>query len=191
MVQYSFGQYDPIGQGLITVQGVFTKEECEKIIQLGKNLENACIGDESKNNGIRKSKIDWINVEDETKWIFDRMAGVILDMNEQIYRFDLTGFQEGFQLTKYDKGDLYREHMDAGVGGVIPRKLSAVVQLTDESTYEGGNLELICGSVSKTLADRKQGSVTIFPSFFVHRVNEVTKGTRYSLVSWVCGPQFK
>jgi PKHD-type hydroxylase len=33
--------------------------------------------------------------------------------------------------------------------------------------------------------------MTLFPSFVLHRVTPVTKGTRYSLVAWVSGPPFK
>jgi len=30
----------------------------------------------------------------------------------------------------------------------------------------------------------------VFPSFMWHRVNKVTKGVRYSLVSWILGYPF-
>jgi len=38
---------------------------------------------------------------------------------------------------------------------------------------------------------KEQGSVVIFPSFTFHRVTPVTKGTRYSLVSWSVGNPWK
>jgi PKHD-type hydroxylase len=38
---------------------------------------------------------------------------------------------------------------------------------------------------------RKRGTVIIFPSFLQHRVTEVKRGTRYSLVQWYNGPEFK
>ena len=37
----------------------------------------------------------------------------------------------------------------------------------------------------------EQGSIVIFPSFMWHRVCQITKGTRYSLVIWNCGNEFK
>ena len=36
-----------------------------------------------------------------------------------------------------------------------------------------------------------KGSMVIFPSDTFHRVNPVTKGTRYSLVIWCVGDPFR
>jgi len=36
-----------------------------------------------------------------------------------------------------------------------------------------------------------KGSIVVFPSFVWHRVQPVTKGTRYSLVVWNLGYPFK
>ena len=36
-----------------------------------------------------------------------------------------------------------------------------------------------------------KGSIVVFPSFVWHRVQPVTKGTRYSLVIWNLGYPFK
>ena len=38
---------------------------------------------------------------------------------------------------------------------------------------------------------RDQGTVIVFDSRDWHRVTPVTKGTRYSLVCWTVGPNFK
>ena len=38
---------------------------------------------------------------------------------------------------------------------------------------------------------REQGCCTVFPSYVLHQVTPVTKGTRYSLVAWIGGPDFK
>jgi len=38
---------------------------------------------------------------------------------------------------------------------------------------------------------KEQGTLTIFPSFVLHKVTPVTKGERNSLVTWVTGKQFK
>ena len=36
----------------------------------------------------------------------------------------------------------------------------------------------------------KKGAMILFPSFLLHKVSPVTKGTRNSLVGWVRGPNF-
>ena len=38
---------------------------------------------------------------------------------------------------------------------------------------------------------RKVGTVLIFPSFLQHRVTKVTKGSRYSVVGWYEGNDWK
>lgn len=68
---------------------------------------------------------------------------------------------------------------DGRMGG-IPT-LSVLGVLNDD--YEGGNLVFWESEEIKL----KAGEIIIFPSNFMypHRVDEVTKGTRYSYVSWV------
>ena len=53
---------------------------------------------------------------------------------------------------------------------------------------EGGEFEFFDNNTN--LIKEKMGTVIVFPSYMVHRVRPVTKGTRYSLVSWFCGEPF-
>lgn len=73
--------------------------------------------------------------------------------------------------------------------GKANRKLSLVCQLSDPSEYEGGEFQINPGG-SILVPERTKGTVIIFPSYLVHRVAPVTKGTRRSLVLWVEGPAF-
>lgn len=70
------------------------------------------------------------------------------------------------------------------------RKLSMVIQLSDPSEYEGGELLLHLGN-NPTRIERKKGLAVFFPSYILHEVTPVTKGERYSLVAWVHGKPFK
>ena len=40
-------------------------------------------------------------------------------------------------------------------------------------------------------ASREKGTIIIFPSFILHRVTPITKGTRESMVGWVSGPPYR
>lgn len=75
------------------------------------------------------------------------------------------------------------------------RKLSMTINLTDPTTYEGGDLMFNFGendgSITTVSESKKQGTVIVFPSFLDHCVSPVTKGTRYSLVNWIVGRPFK
>lgn len=168
----------------------FTPDECEKIIELGEsqNLHKGLAGGEVRS--IRKSDIAFIHPDDSNAWIFQRIAGIITNLNERFFRFDLIGLGEGFQFTKYSApGEKYGRHIDNALGLPV-RKLSFTLQLSDPDSYEGGDLCLYTGE-EPTLMQRKQGYVAVFPSWILHEVTPVTKGTRYSLVAWVTGPPFK
>jgi PKHD-type hydroxylase len=171
--------------------GIFTKEECEKIITIGtRNLEDALVNAEnSLDHEIRKSKVSWISAGVETNWIFQRLTDTITSINAQYFKFDLWGMAEGLQFTKYEApGGKYNPHIDSMYKGRI-RKLSITVQLSDPEDYEGG--ELIINNGGELVMDKKQGRAILFPSYMMHGVKPVTKGTRYSLVVWITGPQFK
>lgn len=168
----------------------FTKEECEKIIDISKNNFTKSHTEEEKFKTLRKSEDFWIENTKENEWLYNLMSDLTLDANKE-WNFDITGFTEPFQLTKYEKGGKYDFHMDTGVQGCpMARKLSIVIQLNDPSEYEGGELEIKCDG-GDVFVEKGQGNVVVFPSFFWHRVTEITKGTRYSLVSWVGGPSFR
>jgi PKHD-type hydroxylase len=70
------------------------------------------------------------------------------------------------------------------------RKLSCVVQLSDPSDYEGGELQMNSGAQIISVP-REKGLVTFFSSFVLHRVTPVTKGVRKSLVAWISGPNLR
>ena len=86
--------------------------------------------------------------------------------------------------------------MDKGnnsiIGGRV-RKLSMTILLNDD--YEGGDFQFATYAKEQcevvTPEYNKQGTVIVFPSDMEHRVLPVTKGTRYSLVTWFLGPPFQ
>ncbi len=80
--------------------------------------------------------------------------------------------------------------MDCGPGNGSPRKLSMVLQLSDPSEYEGGDLELFT-SANPIITKKQKGIIHAFPSYVMHRVTPVTKGVRKTLVVWIAGPRFK
>jgi len=171
-------------------EDAFSPEECRKIIALGesKDLYKGKAGGEIKS--IRKSDVVFLFASDDTKWVFERITSVVTRLNDRFFRFDLLGLAEGLQFTRYSApGERYGRHIDNGLDMPV-RKLSFTLQLSAPEDYEGGDLCLHLGE-EETLTQRKQGYVAVFPSWTLHEVKPVTKGTRYSLVAWVTGPPFK
>lgn len=141
---------------------------------------------------IRRSNISWLQCNDETEWIFHKLSHIVSSLNSQFYGFNLTGFGEPLQLTNYDESEngMYGWHQDYGGNHSISRKLSLVLQLTDPSEFEGGNLQVLTTGQPQNIS-KQRGLVVCFPSYQLHQVTPVTRGSRQSLVAWISGPAFK
>jgi len=173
--------------------GAFTEKQLDHLQnEAKKSGQEATVGigrDAPINESIRRSELNWIPNSPETEGIFNTLGRVVSKLNAQWYGFDLVGFGERLQLTNYDerKEGMYGWHQD--FGAEVSRKLSVVVQLTDPSEYEGGNLELMASNVIKI--KKQRGLIVVFPSWTLHQVTPVVKGSRQSLVAWISGPDFK
>jgi PKHD-type hydroxylase len=183
----------------VTAKKVFSKSECEQIIKYAnlkqKNNAEICLNNKiTIDSSIRQTKLVWISLEDcetyEMHELFKRFGSVAYHLNEQFFKFDLFGFSEDFQFCEYNApNDKYDWHMDKVFGKGI-RKLSLTLQLNDPNEYEGGNFEIMTGKNFETIK-LEQGEVIVFPSYILHRVTEITKGKRNSLVGWASGKPFK
>ena len=188
-------QVDPVHL-FVWSDNVFSKEECEKIIKLAKKQKTIKseigLGDVKiqTEKSIRDSEIIWISPTDEFGWLFKKIAIVATELNKKFFNFDILGAIEGLQFTSYKAPTgKYRKHVDRNFGGLV-RKLSLTIQLSDPKDYQGGELCLYEGEESH-VAGKQQGTVIIFPSFVLHEVRQVTKGQRYSLVTWITGKPFQ
>lgn len=177
-------------------EGAFTDQELDWLQERAmKAEERATVGGNPTGDDlakIRRSQVSWMNKTQDTAWVFEKLAHVASSLNTQYFRFDLTGFGEPLQLTNYDQSEngMYGWHQDYG-GKLSPsRKLSMVMQLTDPSRYEGGNLQVVTGGEPQTVR-KQRGLIAVFPSYVLHQVTPVTQGSRQSLVAWISGPAFK
>lgn len=188
----------------LVIPSAFTAAECRAVVDLGSRAaaSEATVQDGAADQAdpvLRQARVAWLTPDDDTGWIFDRLASLAERVNET-YRFELTGFSEDLQFTTYDRpGSFYTWHQDGLDGPVATRKLSLVVQLSDPTDYEGSDLELL-EVVEDYPADegaawhaktRRRGAAIAFPAFEYHRVTPLRSGTRHSLVCWVSGPPFR
>lgn len=173
----------------------FSEEQLNTIISICDGLvtNTATVGNNEVIEDIRVSDTAWLGCNPQTQFIYDNLAWAVRNINGQFFDFDLYGFVEDFQYTIYrGNGGKYDWHLDRGPSknGQGPRKLSLVLQLSDPSEYEGGDLEIFVKHEPKKI-EKKKGLVVMFPSFVLHRVTPVTNGIRRTLVVWVTGPKFK
>lgn len=176
----------------------FSAEELDKIYREVATIpfQNAIIGVNNEEDlNIRSSSIKWIPPSEQWTWLYEKLMNMIMEANNAIWHFDLHSLTDFIQYTEYyaDKGGHYTWHQDIGPGEMSKRKISITVQLSDPSEYEGGDLELFRGgNIEEAIkAPKGKGVVFIFPSYMMHRVTKITKGTRRSFVLWVGGEHYK
>ena len=175
-----------------------SSEICQNLINLGEGKWNeAQVLNKEKFGGldnVRKSDIVWVNEQ----WVYDLVWPYMESVNEQAgWKYEIDA-AESCQVTRYTEEGFYDWHRD-GIGSHNEvtnepdnkfrhgntRKLSMSIILNDD--FEGGDFEIY----GEDTPELPKGSVIVFPSFIQHRVASVTKGTRYSLITWFVGPPFK
>lgn len=96
-------------------------------------------------------------------------------------KFPLCSIEEdsGYELLKYPEGCFYVEHTDSFKAR--PRAVSCSFILNDD--FEGGEFAFFNKELKYKL---EKGDALMFPSNFMypHEVMPVTKGTRYSIITW-------
>jgi len=178
--------------------GYFSEDDLNRIKEYceAQDLETAQITKETSINplidsSIRKSKVRFVNLENDNAWMFSRLFQIVDFLNTEYYRFNLIGF-ENFQYTVYDEeGSHYNYHSDliSLQNTALMRKLSFSLILSDPSEYEGGEFEIdVRGEYLKI--DQLKGRIIVFPSWAIHRVTPIISGTRKSIVIWALGPRF-
>lgn len=132
----------------------------------------------------RKSETVWLKPEHDRE-LYRLVENTFRRVNAQRFRFSIYGMAP-IQVIRYVPGCFFAEHFDFGMGDAAKRKLSLLVQLSDPTHYEGGEIVLS----GYTTMPKTRGAACLFPSWVAHRVNEVKSGTRYSLAAWAKGSYF-
>jgi len=179
----------------------FSKEYCNAIVaeanKIPKQTATLGVDGAAENNEWRKSQIAFIQ-RNMTQWtpLFDDIWKFVYQANNDWFNFHISKF-DYIQFAEYNsdiQGE-YKRHNDVfymNGDPVYHRKLSAVIQLTDPSEYDGGDFEMYgIDSTIPVQQFRNQGSMIVFPSFIDHAALPVTRGVRHSLAIWVDGPKWR
>ena len=166
------------------------------------------------NKEKRNSQNAWIPTQ---HWVGGFIWHYIERANRENFLYDLHCIDgESMQYTRYEEGQFYGWHNDAGLATQykpvtvgnrnlgaelaqdfinenceMVRKLSFAIQLSDPEDYEGGNVQMLDEAGSSYIMPRQRGTMCLFDSRTMHRVLKVRKGMRKSLVGWVVGPRWK
>lgn len=172
----------------------FSKEHLDR---LSKDLDSIPFVDGgtygTANAAIRTSKVKWLPQDKRFEWLYDLINNLAIEANNTNWKFDIHAMLEQIQYTEYYAADNghYTWHQDIGPNDASKRKVSVTIQLSDSHEYEGGDLQIWQGGTTIQTCPRGAGVGVLFPSYMMHRVTPVTKGTRKSLVLWIGGSHFK
>lgn len=191
----NFKQHQNEPQNYYWFEKGFTNEELDKIYNdlADVPFEKATTLSGKAEKEVRTSRIKWIPRDSNWNWLYEKLMNMAVEANNELWGFDLIAADELIQYTEYlaeDEGH-YTWHQDIGPDMASLRKVSLTVQLSEDSEYEGGDLQLWRGGNNIVTSERGAGVVFIFPSYMMHRVSKVTKGTRRSFVLWVGGQHYK
>jgi predicted 2-oxoglutarate/Fe(II)-dependent dioxygenase YbiX len=182
----------PPFQPYATAAGFLTDAEMDRLIaDHASSLAEGKLGPGNTNAQIRRSQVVMLGTDEKYAWLYDRLWAAARECNRQFFCVDIAGVETNVQLGRYDSSDrgFYNWHTD--FAGVRPlRKLSISIQLSRPEDYDGGDLELMYGIEPQKL-DKARGTFIVFPSFLLHRVTPVTRGTRWSLVAWILGTRWR
>jgi hypothetical protein len=116
------------------------------------------------------------------------LTAIGLQVNHQVWQYNITHSNQS-EFLMYDVNGKYETHVDTfHQRSNETRKLTVLAFLNDD--FEGGKF-YIQNSHERLYPQQTPGTVLVFPSFMPHGVEPVTKGIRYSIVTWMVGEYFK
>jgi predicted 2-oxoglutarate/Fe(II)-dependent dioxygenase YbiX len=140
-------------------------------------------------NHLRHCSVMHLDYESPILQVIEPYLADVLPQLRQHFRCQITGFGESWQFCRYRRGDRFAWHLDTGPGEPSTRKISLVIQLSAANAYRGGELEFC--PASNIRAQRSQGALIAFPSFYTHRVSRIEAGERFTLVGWLHGRPYE
>ena len=173
----------------------FTEAECLRILDqiASAPTRDAKLVGQAQHHNVRRADLVWLDEVEGCEWVTERAIDLVRVANREMFDFDITDFSESPQVARYDSSreGHFDWHSDIGDGRLAARrKLTIVIQLDAGAGYQGGDLQIMPSNHTVTAA-RRRGDAVMFPSFMLHRVTPVTKGTRHSLTLWCHGPSFR
>ena len=158
-----------------------------KILNTDLNTENDFWEDGKNTAGKLAAKVKnnlQMNRESELSKKYSKLIQKKILNNSLIKSFTLPKSIHGIMFTKALKGMKYGRHIDNAYMSSGRADLSFTIFLSDKSEYGGG--ELIVENLDKENKFKlNRGEIIIYPSIYLHSVQEVIKGERFVCVGWI------
>lgn len=177
---------------IVVIKNALTHPLCDAILEEFKNSDewlDTEVGNGKTDKNIRNCQtiiISYPHIIQKNKkirlkldkYIFASVAKCIEKYNSK-FPHCMIEEDSGYELLKYSEGCFYTEHTDSFKAR--PRAVSCSFILNDD--FEGGEFAFFNKKLKYKL---EKGDALMFPSNFMypHEVMPVTKGTRYSIITW-------
>ena len=114
-----------------------------------------------------------------TTFIINKMVS-----NPLIKSFSLTKKIHGTMFTKSKRGMKYGTHIDNAYMSTGRADLSFTIFLNKKNEYKGGEL-IVDDMNTEHKFKLNEGEIVIYPSTYLHSVNEIDNGERLVCVGWI------
>ena len=161
-------------------------EELE-IVKKNINKENFLWEDGKQTAGSHAAKVKnnlQFKRDSDLSKKFSRLITKKILSNELIKSFALPKKVHGTIFSKYTKGMRYGRHIDNVYMSSGRADLSFTIFINSKDDYKGGEL-LIEDLNSEDKFKLDTGQIIIYPSTFLHSVEEVTDGERLVFIGWI------
>ena len=161
----------------------------EELETINKNLKNQkdLWEDGKKTAGSYASKVKnnlQLNRNSEFSKKYTELIKRKILSNQLIKSFALPKLIHGIMFTKSQKDMHYGRHVDNPFMSSGRSDLSFTISLTHQDSYEGGEL-LIETINSENKFKLNAGEIIIYPSTYLHSVEEIKNGERIVCVGWI------
>jgi PKHD-type hydroxylase len=161
----------------------------EELETINKNLKNQkdLWEDGKKTAGSYASKVKnnlQLNRNSEFSKKYAELIKRKILSNQLIKSFALPKLIHGIMFTKSQKDMHYGRHVDNPFMSSGRSDLSFTISLTHQDSYEGGEL-LIETINSENKIKLNAGEIIIYPSTYLHSVEEIKNGERIVCVGWI------
>ena len=161
----------------------------EELETINKNLKNQkdLWEDGKKTAGSYASKVKnnlQLNRNSEFSKKYTELIKRKILSNQLIKSFVLPKLIHGIMFTKSQKDMHYGRHVDNPFMSSGRSDLSFTISLTHQDSYEGGEL-LIETINSEKKFKLNAGEIIIYPSTYLHSVEEIKNGERIVCVGWI------
>lgn len=176
---------------VLLIPNVLTPDICQALINVWATKGNTDTGVESSNSGVRRDVIDYENKKRRDHEVTDARLLRLLTSTvgrrvmpevQRAFHYRATRF-EGFKIACYDSdsGGFFRAHRDNLSPSTAHRRFALTLNLNDD--YTGGHL--IFPEFGPHRYRPLAGDAIVFSSSFLHEVQPVTEGRRFTLLSFL------